>query len=263
MATGTSVELDGVRIAYDDHVPDHESADESPPIVLVHGFASDRTGNWRDRDWYDALLDANRRVIALDCRGHGESEKPHDSAAYETSTMVADVVGLLDYLEIDEADLLGYSMGGRIGLELLHTAPDRVHAAVLGGIGSATLDASPEADGAPIADALEAADGENVSNPVGKRFRSFAETTGNDLDALAACARARTPPADRDDITEIDRPVLIVAGERDDLVGDPAALAAGFPNGEAVVVPGADHLTTVLDDRFTGAVLDFLERKGL
>ncbi|WP_440763822.1 alpha/beta fold hydrolase [Natronorubrum sp. DTA7] len=259
MSNGHSV--DGVRIAYDDRIPEGESAIESPPIVLVHGFASSRTDNWRDRDWYETLLEADRRVVALDCRGHGESGTPHDPAAYETATMAKDVVAVLDHLGIETADLLGYSMGGRLSLELLYTYPDRFNAGVLAGIGSATLSESGVGD--VIADGLTADDPSDVSNPVGRRFRTFAETTDNDLDALAACARARTPPADWEQVGEIAHSVMVVAGEDDDLVGDPEDLADCFPNGEAIVVPGADHLTTVPDDRFSEGAVDFLEREGL
>ena len=261
MATANAFDADGVRLAYDDCRPDDPGDTESPPIVLVHGFASSRANNWEARGWYDTLLEAGRRVIALDCRGHGESETPHDPAAYETDVLAADVVRLLDNLEIERADLLGYSMGGRIGLEALYRHPERFNAAVLAGIGSTTLEPSDVGD--RIADGLLAVDPDDVSDPVGKRFRLFAETTDNDLEAIAACARARTPPADWEQVGEISRPVLVVAGEQDDLVGDPTELADGLPNGEAVVVPDADHLTTVPDERFTEAVLDFLEREGL
>ena len=259
MPYGASFDSDGVRIAYDDLAPDDDP--EAPPIVLVHGFASSRRENWRDRDWYDALLDAGRRVIALDCRGHGESEKPHDPAAYETDVMAADVVRLLDHLEIGTADLLGYSMGGRIGTEALYRHPERFNAAVLAGIGAATLEPSDAGD--RIADGLLADDPEAVTDPLGKRFRLFAETTDNDLEALAACARTRTAPASWDEIAQVEHPVVVVAGEHDDITGDPRELADGFPDGEAVVVDDADHLTTVPDEQFTDAVLTFLEREGL
>ncbi|WP_226480431.1 alpha/beta fold hydrolase [Natrinema amylolyticum] len=259
MTTGATFDSAGVRLAYDDLVPDGDGT--AAPIVLVHGFASSRYGNWHDRGWDDALLEAGRRVIALDCRGHGESERPHDPAAYETDVMAADVVRLLDHLEIERADLLGYSMGGRIGTEALYRHPERFNAGVLAGIGTATLEPSDAGD--RIADGLLADDPDDVTDPVGKRFRTFAETTDNDLAALAACARTRTVPAGWDEIAQVEHPVLIVAGERDDIAGDPNELAAGFPNGEAVVVDDADHLTTVPDEQFTDAVLEFLKREGL
>ncbi|MFC6813465.1 alpha/beta fold hydrolase [Natrialbaceae archaeon GCM10025810] len=264
MTNGESFAAADVRITYDDLVPDREASgvgSDPAPVVLLHGFASSRRENWRERGWYETLLAEGRRVIALDCRGHGESGKPRDPEAYETATMADDVVALLDHLEVEEADLLGYSMGGRLSLELLAAHPERFNAGVLAGIGSASLSDTGGSDA--IADALAADDLESVSNPIGRRFRRFAETTDNDLEALSACARQRTPPADWETVAGIDTPVSVVAGERDGLVGDPRKLADGFPNGEAVVVPDADHLTTVPDDAFEEAVVDFLEREGL
>lgn len=260
MSTADAFDAGDVQIAYDDCTPDGRSTD-APPIVLVHGFASSRRGNWKERDWYETLLETGRRVIALDCRGHGESEKPTDPAAYETDVMGEDVVALLDHLEVDRADLLGYSMGGRLGLELLYRHPERFNAGVLAGIGAASLEGTGGGDA--IADALLADDVDEVDNPFGRRFRLFAETTDNDLEALAACARARTAPATWEQLEGIDHPVSIIAGDEDDIAGDPAELAAGLPNGEGVVLEGADHLTAVPDDRFAEAVLDFLEREGL
>ncbi|WP_226004062.1 alpha/beta fold hydrolase [Natrinema salinisoli] len=260
MPSGATFDSDGVRLAYDDLRPDGDDG-TAAPIVLVHGFASSRHDNWYDWDWDEALLGAGRRVIALDCRGHGESEKPHAPEAYDTATMAADVIRLLDHLGIDQADLLGYSMGGRIGLEALYTYPERFNAGVLAGIGSATLEASDA--GERIADGLLTDDPDELSDPVGKRFRTFAETTDNDLEALAACARSRTPPADWEQLSDVERPVLIVAGEDDDVAGDPRELAARFPDGEAVVVSDADHLTTVPNERFTDAAVTFLEEVAL
>ncbi|AGB30637.1 alpha/beta hydrolase fold protein [Natrinema pellirubrum DSM 15624] len=259
MPTGETFDSDGIRIAYDDLHPEGDG--DAPPVVLVHGFASSRGENWRDREWYETLLEDGRRVIAMDCRGHGESEKPHDPAAYETDVMAADVARLLDHLGIEQADFLGYSMGGRIGTEALYRHPERFNAAVLAGIGAATREPSDAGD--RIADGLLADDPDDVTDPLGKRFRVFAETADNDLEALAACARTRTAPADWDDISGVDHPVVIVAGLDDDITCDPEPLADGFSNGEAVVIDGKDHLTTVPDERFTEAVLGFLEREGL
>ncbi|QSW99939.1 alpha/beta fold hydrolase [Haloterrigena alkaliphila] len=259
MPTGQTFDADGVRIAYDDIDP--EEAPDAPSIVLVHGFASSRANNWRDLGWDETLLEAGRRVIAFDCRGHGESGKPHDPAAYETDVMAADVVRLLDHLEIERADFLGYSMGGRIGTEALYRHPERFNAAVLAGIGAATLEPSDAGD--RIADGLLADDPADVTDPLGERFRTFAELNDNDLEALAACARTRTAPAGWEEIAQVEHPVLIVAGEHDDITGDPRELADGFPDGEAVVVDDADHLTTVPDEQFTDVVLEFLEREGV
>lgn len=250
MPTGTFQSGD-VRIAYDD-------VGSGPPVVLVHGFASGRVTNWRGTGWYDALTEAGRRVLALDLRGHGESDAPHDPAAYGIETMVGDVVALLDHCGISEATFVGYSLGSRIVGRLLLDHPDRVTAVVLGGMGSTMLDGWDRGDA--IAAALEADDIEDVTDPSVRHFRAFAERRGSDLQALAALQRAPQSPEDRAALAAVERPVLVVIGEHDEMVGDLAPLLDAIPGAESVVVPDRDHLTTVGDRRFRDAVVDFLDR---
>lgn len=256
MPRGNSFDSDGVRIVYDDLQPD-----ASHPILLVHGFASSRANNWEDQGWYDALTDQDRRVIALDNRGHGESDTPHDPAYYDIPTMAGDSVALLDHLGIDRADVFGYSMGGRISIELVESHPERVNAAVLGGVGAATT--ADRGGRESIAEALEADSVDDVDTEVGRSFRLFAEENGNDLDALAAVIRAHGSTPSEADLAAVDVPILVATGENDERVGDPEELAALFGNGEAAVIPGTDHLTTVSNDAFQEAVLGFLGREGL
>src|SRR5206468_423895 len=110
--------------------------EQGTPIVAVHGFASDYRLNWVGTRWQETLTNNGFRVIGLDCRGHGESDKPHDEAAYAVDVMTGDVVRLLDHLGVAAAAYIGYSMGARIGLEVILDFPDRVTRAVLGGIGA-------------------------------------------------------------------------------------------------------------------------------
>src|SRR5260370_22233402 len=105
------------------------------PLVLVHGFASNKETNWVTPGWITTLTRAGRRTIALDNRGHGASTKLYDPAAYHSAIMAEDVRALLDHLALSRADIMGYSMGARIAafLDLAH--PERVRAVVLGGLG--------------------------------------------------------------------------------------------------------------------------------
>ncbi|TMB96647.1 MAG: alpha/beta fold hydrolase, partial [Chloroflexi bacterium] len=139
---------DGVRLHYELHGPE-----SGPPVVLVHGFASDYQLNWVGTRWQETLVGAGYRVIGLDCRGHGRSAKPHDPGAYSMAEMAADVRGLLDQLNATAADYVGYSMGARIGLQAVLDFPARLRAAVLGGIGA--MGARDEAQ--PIVRALRGA----------------------------------------------------------------------------------------------------------
>src|SRR5260370_16515988 len=101
---------DGVRLHYEVH-----GAEAGPPVLLVHGFASDYQLNWVGTRWQETLVGASYRVIGLDCRGHGQSDKPHDPAAYAIDVLAADVRRLLDELQLPSVRYLGYSMAPRIG----------------------------------------------------------------------------------------------------------------------------------------------------
>lgn len=256
MPRGNSFDSDGVRIVYDDLQP--EAGD---PIVLIHGFASSRGNNWEEQGWYDTLTEQGRRVIALDNRGHGESDKPHDPDVYGMPTMAGDTIVLLDHLGIEEADIFGYSMGGRISIELVQSHPERINAAILGGVGAAFQ--ADTGGREAIAEGLEAEDVDDVDTEVGRAFRLFAEENGNDLDALAAVIRAHSTRPTPEDLAAVSVPVLVATGENDERVGDPEGLADAFGDGEAAVIPGTDHLTTVSNEVFEEAILAFLDGEGL
>src|ERR1043165_9470227 len=177
---------DGVEIAYLD-----EGAGD--PIVLVHGFASNRQVKWVQPGWVSTLTRDNRRVIALDNRGHGQSAKLYDPADYHTDLMAADVAALIGHLGLERADVMGYSLGARISAVLAARHPRSVRSLILGGVGIKLVEvAGLHQD---VARALEAPSLDVVADPMGKRFRAFAEQTRSDLRALAACLRGSRQPA--------------------------------------------------------------------
>src|SRR4051794_26909918 len=174
----------GVRIASIDVAPASGAGD---PVLLVHGFASNHAVNWLSTMWVKTLTGAGYRVIAPDNRGHGQSDKPYDPAAYTPEVMAEDARRLLDHLAIDRADVMGYSMGARIAACLAIRHPERVRALLIGGLGIHLVEGSGLPPG--IADAMEASSLEDLSDPTERMFRAFAEQTRSDLRALAACMR--------------------------------------------------------------------------
>jgi pimeloyl-ACP methyl ester carboxylesterase len=241
---------DGVEIAFLDE-------GEGDPIVLVHGFASNKQVNWLFTSWVTTLTRAGCRVIALDNRGHGQSSKLYEPAAYHGTVMADDVRALLDHLKLPRADIMGYSLGARITAFLALAHPDRVRSAVLGGFGIRLLDSAglpPQA----IAQALEAPTREDVSDPTGHMYRVFAEKTRSDLRALAACIRGSRQILSRDEVGRIAVPVLVAAGSADQVAGSPEALAALVPGAQALVIPGRDHMLAVGDKVFKAGVVAFL-----
>jgi pimeloyl-ACP methyl ester carboxylesterase len=240
---------DGVEIAFLDE-------GEGEPIVLVHGFASNKEVNWAAPSWMTTLTRAGRRTIALDNRGHGASTKLYDPAAYHSAIMAEDVRALLDHLALSRADVMGYSMGSRISAFLALAHPDRVRAVVLGGLGIRLVEGVGLPDS--IADALEAPSLADVTDPTAYMFRAFAEQTKSDLHALAACMRGSRQTLSRVEVGRITVPFLVAVGDKDQVAGSPEALAALIPRAQALVIPGRDHMLAVGDRVFKSTVLDFL-----
>jgi len=235
---------------------------EGEPIVLVHGFASTKEVNWVKPGWVQTLTDAGRRVIALDNRGHGASTKLYDPAAYQMALMADDVSALIDHLGIERADVMGYSMGARITAFIAVTQPVRVRSAILGGLGI-NLVAGHRGDLADvIVAALQAPSLADVTHPVGRAFRSFAEQTKSDLRALAACMSRRRDTLTAAQVASIRAPTLVAVGTKDEVAGSAQELADLIPGGRALDIVNRDHMLAVGDRKFKAGVLDFLNQRA-
>jgi len=245
---------DALRLAYLDAAP--TGADLGEPILLIHGFASTHKVNWVDTQWVEALTRAGRRVVALDNRGHGQSDKPHDPAAYALPRMAEDARALLDHLGVARADVMGYSMGARIAAFLALAHPERVRSVVLGGLGQHLVTSSGLS--LSIADAMDAPSLDSLTDPTQRMFRAFAEATKSDLRALSACIRGTRQTIGEDEFGRIACPMLVAIGTRDAIAGDPHALAALNPRATALEIPGRDHNRAVGDKVFKEGALAFL-----
>ncbi len=232
---------------------------EGDPIFLVHGFASTKNVNWVYPTWVSDLRKNGRRVIALDNRGHGESAKLYDAADYSIPMMASDVVALMDHLDIPRADIMGYSLGARMTAWLGLTKPERLRSAILGGIGMAMIDGG--GPGENVATALEAPSLEEVSDPVGRTFRAFADQTRSDRRALAACLRGSRGLMSREQVAGIDVPVLVAVGTSDEVAGSAHGLGELIPGAQVLDIPGRDHMRAVGDKVYKSGVVDFLSRR--
>ena len=247
----------GLTLAYDDITP---AGPVLGTVVLVHGFATNRAENWRRLGWLGSLERKGYRAVALDLRGHGESDKPHDPAAYGRGQMAADIVALIDHLELGRVDLLGYSMGAHLSLAVALDAPGRINNLILGGVGGRMLTGASISQGSmTMPEALTVEDAGVITDPILRGFRQFAENQGEDRLALAACSRGGGSAPGPDDLWGLAVPTLVVAGSRDDLAGDPQALADAIPGAKAVVLPACDHFSAIPHALFKAAVFDFLE----
>ena len=245
----------GLRLHYDTF-----GEHGAPPVLLLHGFASNGRVNWVSTGWTEFLAGRGFFVIVPDFPGHGQSDKPHDADRYPAPRMAADMTRLLDHLDISKTHVMGYSMGARVAAFLALAAPERVCALVLAGMAGnliAGVGGSEE-----IARALLADDLDDPDIPGWARgFRQFAERVGNDLQALAACIRASRTPIAPEQLEKLDMPVLVTVGSEDGIAGDPALLMPHLPvNAELVVLEGRDHMNAVGDRQHKQAVADFLKR---
>jgi pimeloyl-ACP methyl ester carboxylesterase len=248
---------DGVSLAFLDLPPSIEATGHT--IMLVHGFGSSHAVNWVNTQWTKTLTHAGFRVVLLDNRGHGASEKLYDPAAYSSQVMAADVVRLMDHLQIAQADIMGYSMGARISAFLALDYAKRVRSLLLGGLGIHLV----EGVGLPlgIADAMEAPSLDVLHDPMQRMFRAFAEANKSDLKALAACIRGSRQVMSLTELGRIVMPTLVSIGSTDAVSGSGPALVNLMPNARFFDIEGRDHNLAVGDRSHKQAVLDFLQTR--
>lgn len=226
-------------------------------VLLIHGFASTAHVNWVFTGWVRTLSDAGYRVVALDNRGHGESDKPHNVPSYTPQIMAGDSLALLDHLEISSASIMGYSMGARLCAFLALERQAAARDLVFGGLGAGMIDGVGDWD--QIADALLAPSLDDVTDDRGRMFRAFADQTGSDRRALAACIQSSRALVSVEDLKTLKMPALVAVGTKDDIAGSPDRLAEVLPDGRAVHIENRDHMLSVGDRIFKSAVLGFFE----
>jgi pimeloyl-ACP methyl ester carboxylesterase len=234
-----------LTLAYDDI-----AGDGGGTVVLVHGFATSAEENWRRLGWYGAFERRGARVVALDLRGHGRSDKPHDAAAYDVAAMASDIVALMDHLDIGRADVMGYSLGARLAAMTADSHPDRARL---------LEPREVEAGAMTMAQAMRAPDPSIVTDATLRGFRQFAENQGEDRLALAACSEGLATSATAVIFGAVRAPTLVVAGSRDDIAGSPDGLAEAIAGAKAVTLPGCDHFSAIPHALFKAAVFDFLD----
>ncbi|MCX5413207.1 alpha/beta fold hydrolase [Streptomyces sp. NBC_00059] len=248
---------DGLTLCYWSWSRDPDPA--LPPVVLLHGFAAHARLNWEGPGVVEALVARGRRVYALDARGHGESDRPHDEAYYGEALMARDVRLLIDRIGEERVHVAGYSMGAVVAV-LAAAEDERISRLVAGGIGAGAVEVGgldtrvmpPEL----VSAALTAEDAADAPERT-RAFRVLADTAG--CDRLALAAQIRSVHRDALPLDRIVIPTLVLTGGSDPLATRPQVLASAIAGAELTVLPG-DHLTAVRDPGFAEAVAEFLAR---
>lgn len=257
----------GARIRYVD-------VGRGDPIVLIHAFATDLDLNW-GRPGIIAGLSTDFRIVALDCRGHGKSDKPHDPGSYGNK-MVSDVANLLDHLGIRKAHIVGYSMGGGIAAKFVTVYPDRASTATLGGTsGHWNWTDQDEREDEELASSLEQGKGLRPlilrlapPNEPGLSDMAIEGTSRgilgrNDPLALAAVTRSyREQVVTDDQLKAVRVPLLAVIGSADPNLRGVQALKVLLPHLQVVTIEGATHVGpprgAPARPEFMAAVRDFV-----
>jgi pimeloyl-ACP methyl ester carboxylesterase len=244
------ISADGLKIAT------YEWGDETAQtVLLVHGFASSALANFVHTGWTRDLVRAGFHVLAIDQRGHGASEKPHDSDAYRLNLLVSDILTVLDTFMIAEADYVGYSLGARVGWRSASAMPNRISRAVLGGI----------PDGIPltrfhVGEALAWIDqGVPITDTITNAYLTMAGAVGgNDLKALIALVVGlRTSPDAMKSSSPI-QPILFATGANDAIIDRSRQLSNSAPNGRFFEIPSRNHFNAPTSRSFRDAAIDFL-----
>jgi pimeloyl-ACP methyl ester carboxylesterase len=238
----------GVRIHY-------EIEGEGLPLVLVHGI----TGSlkWWYQCGYVDVLQKHYRLVLIDARGHGKSDKPHERAAYAWPTGGMDVLAVLDELRIPQAIYWGYSMGAGFGFDALATAPERVAALVAGGATAEAVDIGRlrHIDGSDP-EAWVAAFESRMNARFAPEYRAVLLTK----DARAFAAAAQDRPSLIAQLSKVSTPCLLYAGDQDFVFPSAEATARQIPNAKFEILPGLAHPTGfVRSDLVLPRVLPFLE----
>ncbi|WP_333819190.1 alpha/beta fold hydrolase [Ohtaekwangia sp.] len=236
--------FDGVKIHY-------EVQGFGEPVLLVHGFIVDGE-SWKRTALYNDLLVAGFKVITLDMRGNGLSDKPHTPEAYENDAEARDIMGLLTRLGVRKYSVVGYSRGSIITARLL-VLDKRVDRAVLGGMG---LDfTNPEWPRRIMF--YKALMGEDIPDLQGAV--KYVQDSKLDQLALAYLQKAQ-PSTSVEALKAISNPILVICGDRDEDNGSSQTLASVFPNAMYKRVPG-DHNNTARSQAFADEVKSFLKKK--
>jgi pimeloyl-ACP methyl ester carboxylesterase len=234
----------GVRIAYD-------VVGQGRPLMLLHGWSCDRS--WWTEPGYVAQLRTDHRLINVDLRGHGASDKPHDGGAYVGGTHTSDVLAIADSEGIERFAIWGQSYGGWVAWMTAAAVPDRIPAIIASGawdprrgtdeswrLFDETYAAALRQGGtAALIELYREDDGDAHDTEFPPWARAV--TLQADPEALIAAQTRKLVKEGLADLERFPVPALLIAGEREDPEDDAAKIAAMLPTGERLRIPGRGH----------------------
>lgn len=227
---------DGYQIHY-------TSTGQGTAVLLIHGYYADQYSNWYSNGIAQELAKTHR-VIAIDQRGHGKSDKPKTKEAYG-GNMWKDAIAVLDDAKVEKAHLHGYSMGGTIITQILYYQPERVISAIYGGSGVPEYDQEEQKKIKPdLAETAEIKQAEEGAK------NKVLEITDPDHFALFALSKNGPDQGEskKIDLTKIKIPVFSIIGEFDSPNARLHRMARELSDFKSLVLPGKGHLSAVTPD---------------
>jgi len=275
-----SVEANGITLHYDSLGPGAGEDSGRPALVLAHAFPTSRI-IWRPQM---AALSAGRRVVAYDFRGFGASDAPQDPEAYSQAIFVADLLGLIDALELDRVVVCGLSMGGNIALHFALGHPERLAGLVLADTGSGSDDREAFRRKTAAWAAVARAEGmagfarQAREDPMFGRYADPAAPghalltqaiLGNRAHGIANAAERVLGPrlpvfALEERLRALAVPTLVSTGALDEPCLAPSRfMSETIPGARLAVIPETGHFNNLeAPEAFNAALEDFLEGLG-
>jgi len=238
----------------------YEKHGEGKPVVLLHGGATSFRFNYGVFGWVESLNQSGFQVIGLDMRGHGKSDKPLVPEEYGTNKLASDVLAVMDELEVDEAFIVGYSLGSAVALHLIQTYPERFLKTALVATGDGLLGYPPHTFSALLPVLAEAVSRPEFPDDLPAHvaaYWTFVTQSGGSREAISSAAKAEYPALILDLAAEIKVPVLVVSGERDPVLGQGPRLAEALAQGEYLEIEKADHFNLAAKSSVKKAITEF------
>jgi pimeloyl-ACP methyl ester carboxylesterase len=228
------------------------------PLILLHGFMG-AGSHWLEQGKVDSLAEQGHRVVLPDLRGHGESAKPHDPAAYPPDVLADDGLALVEHLGLGDGDfdLGGYSLGARIVVRMLARGA-KPRRAIVAGQGLAKV-SGPQGGGTTHRVLTALVDGVEIEpDSADARMAYWISKLGADPRALLYVSESLVPTPE-DALRKITIPTLVAIGDQDERA-DADELAALLPNARFIRVPG-DHYSAFTAPELVAAIAAFLAER--
>ena len=239
----------------------YEQHGEGLPVILVHGITVSFKDNFSNFGWVENLTDNGMKVVGLDLRGHGLSDKPLSTNDYGTHNLASDILAVMDELKLNKVAIVGYSLGSALTLHLIHTYPERFSRAVLIATGDSLIGLNPAAFAQTSSNLYSAISSDTFPHELPEHisvYWKFVNESGANREALLALLKGKTLYLSIDEISNIQTPTMVISGGNDLVLGQGVILAEKLAESIYLEFEEADHFSLAAITKVKNAVVGFL-----